>query len=235
MKRAPFWRTHWRLILLLAAGIVLLAYAFVAATLLPQWFVSLTAGKADPNTQLNAVTNTRNALLGILTPLVILIGGLAALLNYQEVRRQNIRTDDLTLLDRDETRRLRRAEVYAGLTSACQETWDASSFVFHADQDNVNSLYEAGREAHNYLWYVITRSEKSAAMNIAHDRVMLLGADSVQPSAANLVLNCHQIAAKALITPKVSDEEWRGITITEYNQLHRAFLDAARGDLAPTR
>lgn len=217
-------------------GVLVLAYVVGAATLLPQWIVSLNAGTADANTQLNAVTSTRGALIGILTPLVIVIGGIAAFRNYQEVRAQNTRTNALILIDHDETRRLRRAEVYAGLTSACQESWAAANAVFNADRDNVNFLFDAGREAHNYLWYVSTNSEKIGVINLAQDRVMLLGADTVQMSAANLVLHCQkEIAAKAALTPRVSDEEWRRNTVTEYVRLHRAFVDAARSDLAPTR
>jgi len=224
------WRRRW------LVGLLVLAYLVVAVSVLPQLIVSLTAGKADANTQLNAVTSTRAALLGLLTPLVIVLGGVVGFLNFQEIRAQNALTNDRARAERDETRRLRRAEVYAGLTSACQECWEASNAVYNADRDNVNTVYDAGREAHPYLWYVSAISEKSGDLNLAHDRVMLLGADAVQASAVNLVLHCHkEIAAKAGKTPKVSEEEWQRNAIVEYNRLHRAFLDAARSDLEPTR
>lgn len=216
--------------------VLAIVYVVAAITALPQWIVSLTAGQADANTQLNAVTSTRGALLGILTPVVIVIGGIAAFRNYQEVREQNIRTNALTLLDRDETRRLRRAELYAALVSACQGCWETSVALFHADRDNVNFLYDAGRMDHNYLWFADEKDQKSRAMNLAHERVMLLGTDAVQDSAIALVLHCHkEISAKALAKPKVTDEEFRRVTVPEYNLLQRAFLDAARSDLAVTR
>jgi hypothetical protein len=227
-------RRRWQLLLVVV--LVLLAYSYAAVVDLPPWIVSLTAGKADANTQLNAITSTRGALLGILTPLVVLIGGIVGLLNFQEIRAQNAVTNERARIERDETRRLRRAEVYAGLASACHACWEASSTVFNFDPETVNLLYQAREVDHNYLWYLSTKDEKSAAMDLAHDQVILLGVDAVQASAFDLVLHCHaEIAMKAGVRPKVSDEEWRRIAATEYKRLQRAFVDAARKDLALTR
>jgi len=59
--------------------IMLLAYATLAATVLPDWTVSESAAKADENHRLAAIANARGALLGVLAPVVIAIGAVAAL------------------------------------------------------------------------------------------------------------------------------------------------------------
>jgi hypothetical protein len=70
-------------------------------------------------------------------------------------------------------------------------------------------------------------------MGLAHDRVILLGADSMQALAGDL--NKHLgpvIVTKAGAKPKSSEEDWKGITVTEYAPLYKAFADAAREDMA---
>src|ERR1700686_5239855 len=125
-------RRRWQL--LLDVALVLVAYCYAAVADLPPWIVSLTASKADANTQLNAVTSTRGALLGILTPLVVLIGGVVGLLNFREIRGQNALTNERAQTERDEARRLRRAEVYADLIGACSASWGAALDRHHGDQ-----------------------------------------------------------------------------------------------------
>ncbi len=44
-----------------------------------------------------------------------------------------------------------------------------------------------------------------------------------------------EVVTKSNAKPKLSDADWKRISVTEYAPLYRAFLDAARGDLAPTR
>ena len=217
-------RRRWQLLLVVV--LVLLAYSYAAVVDLPPWIVSLTAGKADANTQLNAVASTRGALLGILTPLVVLIGGIVGLLNFQEIRAQNALTNDRARTERDETRRLRRAEVYADLISACNASWLAAHDRYYGDQQDVPTQLEFIKALH----------EKRAAMDLAHDRVRLLGSDAVQTSAG--ALNWHLGAAiitKANAKPKLSEVDWNRISVTEYAPLYRAFTEAARDDLAPTR
>jgi hypothetical protein len=211
-------------------------YLVLAVLVLPQWIVSLSPSAADANTQLNAVTNTRGTLIGILAPLVIVIGGIAAFRNYQEVRAQNIRTNALTLIDRDETRRVRRADVYAALMSACHDCWEAAIALHLADRESTDFLHRAEPERPSHFWYLQTNAEKSVAMDAAHDRVRLLGSDAVQVSALDLVLYCHaEIVLKAQAVPKLSDEEWQRSTGADYQRRRHTFLDAARTDLAPTR
>src|ERR1700730_360207 len=222
--RPPLERGHW--LLLLIGLIVLLAYGDLAAAVLPQRLVSLTAGTADASTQLNAVTSTRAALLGVFVPLVVLLGGIAAFLAYRETAGQNRHTNEQARQDRDETRRLRRAEVYAELLSACQQTWKAALELHtpeRADPDYVLGLLH-------------TNYEKRVAMDLAHDRVRLLGSDEVQASAIALTMHVGvEVVTRANAQPRLTEEEWTRITVTDYARLNRAFVNATRGDLAPTR
>src|SRR2546430_10531240 len=88
-------RGHWRSLVGSEILIfVVLVYGYAAAAVLPQLLVSLTADKADANTQLTAVTSTRGALLGLIAPVVLLFGGIAAILNYQETTEQNRRANE---------------------------------------------------------------------------------------------------------------------------------------------
>lgn len=206
--------------------LLLLAYSYAAVIDLPTWIVSLTAGKADANTQLNAVTSTRGALLGILTPLVVLIGGIVGLLNFQEIRAQNSLTNERAQTERDEARRLRRADGYADLISACSASWAAALDRYSDDQ----------QDADTQLGHIKALRETRAAMDLAHDRVMLLGSDVVQASAAALTRHLGvEIVTRSNKKPRLSDADWTRISITEYAPLYKAFIDAARDDLAPTR
>jgi hypothetical protein len=152
-----------------------LAYVVAAATVLPPWLVSLTAGKTDANTQLNAVTSTRAALLAVVTPAVLLLAGFAALLNYRETAEQNRRTNERAEKERDEERRLRRANVYADLLGSCGECVTAAE-----------NLYFAQPTDGNYGSLMSSLLDKRHAMDLADDRVMLLGSDDVQPYAKEL-------------------------------------------------
>jgi len=218
--------TRQRGLFLLAVVVVLLAYAYAALAMLPAWIVSLNAGTADANTQLTALTSTRGALLGILTPLVVLIGGVVGLLNFQEIRAQNALTNERARAERDETRRLRRAEVYADFLSACSAALGAALDRYYGDQ----------QDARVQLDYVRALGTTRDAMDLAHDRVRLLGSDSVQASAREL--NRHlgaEIMTKSNAQPKLSEDDWKRISVTEYAPIYRAFTEAARDDLAPTR
>jgi uncharacterized protein YjbI with pentapeptide repeats len=82
--------------LIVLGVIVLLTYSAFAATVLPAWIVDLSAGpKVDDNTRLNAIVNTRDALLAVLAPIVVAIGAVAAFLNYRETAAQDRRTLEL--------------------------------------------------------------------------------------------------------------------------------------------
>jgi hypothetical protein len=215
-----WWRGRW----VLPVGILaLLAYVVLAIVWLPQWVVSWTAGQADVNTQLNAVTNTRGALLSLMVPVVIVLGGVAALLNYQEGREQNQRANDLARAERDETRRMHHAQLYAELLGACHGCLQAAT-----------DLYNADRNDPGYLSTLRVNAEKRAAMDLSADRVMLFGSNAVQAAARDLNRHCGaEIATKANSTPRPSDDEWRRITVTDYAPIYRAFIDAARADLTP--
>ena len=95
----PWWRQHKLLVLSIAlAGIVLLIYGVAAATVLPVWIVSHDAGNVNETDRLSAIVNTRSALLGVLGPLVVTIGGVVDLLNYLETSAHNRRTYKLAQL-----------------------------------------------------------------------------------------------------------------------------------------
>ena len=104
--RAHWWRHHWLVLVLSAVGLIgLVAYAVLAATVLPVWIVSVSATTADENHRLDAIVNTRGALLGVLAPVVVAIGAVAAFLNYRETSAQNRRTVELSRDTLDVTRR----------------------------------------------------------------------------------------------------------------------------------
>lgn len=109
--RPPWWRHRW-LALTVLGLIALVAYAVLAATVLPGWVVSVSGSKADVNHRLDAIANPRGALLGVLGPLVVAIGAVAAFLNYRvaatnlaETASQNRRTVELNRDMLDLTRR----------------------------------------------------------------------------------------------------------------------------------
>jgi len=73
-------------------------------------------------------------------------------------------------------------------------------------------------------------------MDLADDRVMLLGSDNVQPYAKEL--NRHvgeEVVTKAYMQPRLEIAEWKQRRVTEYATRYKAFLEAARKDLAATR
>lgn len=213
-------RYRW---VVLLAPLFLIGYIYEAAIVLPQWIVSLSASTADPNTQLNAVTNTRGALLGILTPLVIVIGGIVALLNYREVRDQNRRTNDQARAEREETRRVRRGEVYAELLSACHDCMYAAIALYLADE----------RDA-AYGSYVKSNIESRAAMDLSQYRLIMLGAEPVRSAALAFTSHCGLVmATKAGARPKLPMDEWLRITGVEYANFQFEFVMAAQRDLAP--
>jgi hypothetical protein len=194
---------------------------YEAVTILPQWIISLSAGHADANTQLAAVTNTRGALLGLLTPLVIVIGGLAAILNYQEVHEQNLRINELSRAEREEARRVRRGELYAELLNACHECMYAAIALYLADEQGTD-----------YGSYVKANVEMRAAMELAQYRVMMVGAEAVRLPALASTTHCGiVIATKAGATPKLSMDEWMRITGSDYAKVQFDFVMAARKDL----
>lgn len=87
----------------------------LAATVLPGWLVSLSGSGADENHRLDAIANARGALLGVLAPLVVAIGAIAAYLNYRvaaanlaETAAQNRRTYELGQQAFEETQRQNR-------------------------------------------------------------------------------------------------------------------------------
>ena len=222
-RRPALERRHW--LLLLIGVIVLLAYGYLAAFVLPEWLVSPTAGKADANAQLNAVTSTRAALLGVFVPLVVLLGGIAAFLAYRETAEQNRHTNELARLERDETRRLRRATAYADLLSAAEENGDAAEAVFRADQ-----------QAPSYVELLRTLAKKRNAMSLATDRVRLLGSDALLGLAGALDVYCAKdIGLTATASPKPSEDEWKQARVTGYAKPFMDLLFAARHDLELTR
>ena len=252
MDESPTWlRRHWRpltLALLLVLLTLLVAYAVAAIFVLPQWIVHRTAGKADGNSQLAAVTATRSALLGILTPVVVVVGGIAAFLNYWETVRQNVRAaglaredrdearrlrhadDELAHQDRDEARRLRRADVYAEFFAACEELMEVTSILYftHRDQTDLKLIQE-------YTQYILLAREKSRATELAIERVRLLGSDSVGLAAADLRIHLATMYSKVLADKKPSARAWTRLRSAEYLGYWSTALAAAREDLRPTR
>jgi hypothetical protein len=161
----------------------------------------------------------------MVTPIVVLFGGLAALLNYQETAHQNRRSNERAENERDEERRVRRANVYADLLLACSECVTAAEDLYFAEpaDENYSSLMRA-------------LVEKRHAMDLADDRVMLLGSDDAQLSAREL--NEHiglEVVTKAYTQPRIELADWKKGRVIGYATRYKAFLSAARKDLSPTR
>jgi len=219
----PFdWRHHWRRQLGIAALVVLAYVGFVEV--LARLLVHFSAGAADANTQLNAVTSTRGALLGLLTPLVVALGGVAAFLNYREVSGQNRRTNERATEERDETRRLRRASVYANFIEGSERCASAAVVAFYTPSDRAD-YKESLRKV----------VEERRAFSAALDQLRLLGADDVRPPAQNLYSHAATMVKMAMSSPKATEAAWKGVYATDYSKLYLAFLNAARKDLEPTR
>ncbi len=219
----PFdWRHHWRRLLGIAA-LVVLAYVGVVEVL-ARLLVHFSAGAADANTQLNAVTSTRGALLGLLTPLVVALGGVAAFLNYREVSGQNRRTNERATEERDETRRLRRASVYGNFIDTCERHASAALMLF-------STLDGAA----NYTERLAKLIEERRAFSAAQDQLRLLGSDDVQDSAGKLFQHSSKIGKAASSSPKPTAAEWETVYATEYAPHYMEFMNAARKDLGPTR
>jgi hypothetical protein len=102
--------------------LVLLVYALAAITVLPLLIVSLSGDSHDATVHLNAIIATRGTLLGVLGPMAVVLGGIAAVRTYQGARAENIRT--------------KRAETYANFLSACSEYWQAARI------QNINAMDE---------------------------------------------------------------------------------------------
>jgi hypothetical protein len=184
--------------------VALVVYLIAAIFVLPQWLVSVTAGNASSDARLNAITGTRGALIGLLTPLSVVFGGIAGLAAFQAFRERKL-----------------HAEVYGDFLLACRECKDAVTALYLADPKDVN-----------YGSYARTNVEKRAAMDRATDRALLLGSESVQAQARALNDYCGtEMATRAGLTPKVHEEEWRRATETGYDPVVAAFLAAARTDL----
>jgi hypothetical protein len=199
--------------------------AYVGAVeVLARLLVHFSAGAADANTRLNAVTTTRGALLSILTPLVLAFGGIAAFLDYQEVTGQNRRTNERSREEQDETRRLRRAAVYARFMQASERSASAALTLFHT----------AGGTA-DYTLRAAKAVEERRAFAAAQDQLRLLGADDVQTPAGNLYQHGSAVAKMAMTIPKATDAAWEAVYATEYAVHYLVFLNAARKDLEPTR
>jgi len=217
-----FLRRHQRL--LIGGAVLVAVYLVAAATVLPSWLVSMSASTADADTKLAAITATRTALLDAITPIVVLFGGIAALLNYQETAEQNRRANERAEKERDEERRLRRAEVYVDFVRACERQGSIAADLYYtaANHPRIVERRDAVVQA-------------SGAVAFAHDRVRLLGADEVQAAASNLHKHCGEIGTVALAFPKASKEEWTRVWVTDYALHYKTFLDASRADLALTR
>lgn len=160
--------SSWK-IWLVVAGCLVLAYLVAALTVLPQWLVSQNLGGVDANTRLNAITATRVALLGILTPVVIAIAGVVAALGYGETVRHNRRTDELA-------RRQHRADANTDLLVAWDECMTAASTLCHGGSPDPDERL--------LQWQALFA--KRVAVDRATDRATLFSAESVRTTARAL-------------------------------------------------
>jgi hypothetical protein len=226
----PWLYRHWR-----AVGsvllLLLLAYVIAAMHVLPQWLVDLSAGNADANTKLTAVDNTRGALLGILTPIVIVLGSVAAFLNFRETRRQNESADRLAQQDRDEGRRLRRAELYAAYMAAAVDLVNAATDAYHGRDFKEAQAGALGTHTERLL----KLARQQQALEVVRDRLRLLGAEEVQSAADALLTHCIKLNRAAFAKEPPSEEEYMKLATADYAVYWLPFLNAARADLGPTR
>src|SRR5215472_4566748 len=142
--RPPWWRRHW-LALTMGGLIVLLVYAVLAVVVFPAWIVSINAGpKADDNTRLNAIVNTRGALLGVLAPVVVAIGAVAAFLNYRETSAQNRRAVELS---RDTLEVTRRGQLTERFTKAIEQLGQTGEDKLDIRLGGIYALEQIARES----------------------------------------------------------------------------------------
>ena len=148
--RPPWWLRHW-LALTVFGLIVLLAYAVLAPTVLPGWVVSLSGSGADENHHLDAIANARGALLGVLAPVVVAIGAVAALLNYRvaatnlaETAAQNRRTVEL---NRDTPDLTRRGQLTERFTKAIDQLGQIAGDKLDIRLGGIYALEQTARES----------------------------------------------------------------------------------------
>src|SRR5262249_12247749 len=142
--RPPSWRRHW-IALTVGGLIVLLVYAVLAVVVFPAWIVSMNAGpKADDNTRLNAIANTRGTLLGVLAPIVVAIAAVDAFLNYRETSAQNRRTVELS---RDALDVTRRGQLTERLTKAIDQLGQTAEDKLDIRLGGIYALEQIAKES----------------------------------------------------------------------------------------
>src|SRR5947209_5173249 len=75
---------------------LLIVLDLVAALVLPQRVIPSASNKFTEVDRLKSIADLRGSILSLLTPVVALVAGGAALLNFLETRRQNERTYEST-------------------------------------------------------------------------------------------------------------------------------------------
>ncbi len=134
-------------------ALAVLAYVGAAASVLPGWIVSLTGGPdVDDKTRLKAVTDTRGALLGLLTPLAVVIGGIAALLNYQATAEQSNRTVEH---NRDLLEVQRRGQVTERFSKAIEQLGQNGNDRLDVRIGAVYALEQIASESTDLHWPIM--------------------------------------------------------------------------------
>jgi uncharacterized protein YjbI with pentapeptide repeats len=100
--------------------------------------------KADDNTRLNAIANTRGALLGVLAPVVVAIGAVAAFLNYRETSDQNRRT---VKLSRDALEVTERGQLTERFTKAIDQLGQTAEDKLDIRLGGIYALEQIAKES----------------------------------------------------------------------------------------
>jgi hypothetical protein len=154
-RRPPWWRRHW-LALIVLGLIGLLAYAVLAAIVLPGWIVSVSAAKADENHRLDAIVNTRGTLLGVLAPVVVAIGAVAAFLNYRETSTQNRRSVELSRETLDVARRGQLTERFTKAIDQLGQTAEDKLDIRLGGIYALEQIAKESKELHGPVMEILT-------------------------------------------------------------------------------
>lgn len=227
MSRLRSW-TRYRWASLVAIGATaLVAYVVASATVLPINIVSLDTEGASSDARLNAIADTRSALLGLLAPLAVVVGGIAALLSYrataeqnravlEETRRQNlaIQEQDRSLLELQ-----RRGQVTERFTKAIEQLGQRGAEKLDVRIGAVYALEQIARDSDELHWPVM---EVLTAYLREHAPATAAVDGRLQPLAAD-----HQAIVTVLGRRNAQREDPRQRLDLHETQLTGAYLGTA--------
>lgn len=153
----PWWRRHWLVLVLSAVSLLaLVGYVVLAVRVLPAWIVSDEGANVAEPDRLKAIVDTRGALLGLLAPVVVAIGAVAAFLNYRETSAQNRRTLELSRETLDVTRRGQLTERFTKAIEQLGQTAENNLDIRLGGICALEQIAKESRELHQPVMEMLT-------------------------------------------------------------------------------